>query len=107
MENGSSFIPDLLKQLALASNRAPGYFDEPPEETFRRHVWVNPFWEDDIGEIIALMGEDRVVYGSDWPHMEGLVQPRDVVSKIPNIEKQARGKFLYENAKFLNTLRPA
>jgi predicted TIM-barrel fold metal-dependent hydrolase len=107
VENGSSFIPNLLQQLDLAAARVPGYFREPPRETFLRHVWVNPFWEDDVGEMIALMGEDRVVFGSDWPHLEGLVQPRDILQHIDGVAGKARGKFLFENAKFLNTRRPA
>jgi predicted TIM-barrel fold metal-dependent hydrolase len=107
VENGSSFIPNLLKQIDLAAARVPGYFSEPPGETFLRHVWVNPFWEDDVGEMIALMGEDRVVFGSDWPHLEGLVQPRDILQHIDGVGGEARGKFLFENAKFLNTRRPA
>jgi predicted TIM-barrel fold metal-dependent hydrolase len=107
VENGSSFIPNLLKQIDLAAARVPGYFSEPPKETFLRHVWVNPFWEDDVGEMIALMGEDRVVFGSDWPHLEGLVQPRDILQHMDGVAGKARGKFLFENAKFLNTRRPA
>jgi predicted TIM-barrel fold metal-dependent hydrolase len=107
VENGSSFIPNLLKQIDLAAARVPGYFSEPPGETFLRHVWVNPFWEDDVGEMISLMGEDRVVFGSDWPHLEGLVQPRDILQHIDGVGNTARGKFLFENARFLNTRRPA
>ena len=107
VENGSSFIPNLLKQIDLAAARVPGYFSEPPVDTFLRHVWVNPFWEDDVGEMIALMGEDRVVFGSDWPHLEGLVKPRDILQHIDGVGNTARGKFLFENARFLNTRRPA
>jgi predicted TIM-barrel fold metal-dependent hydrolase len=107
VENGSSYIPNLLKQIELAGARVPGYFSESPRDTFMRHVWVNPFWEDDVGEMIALMGEDRVVFGSDWPHLEGLVQPRDILQHIDGVEGKSRDKFLFENAKFLNTRRPA
>jgi hypothetical protein len=24
-----------------------------------RHVWINPFWEDDVRQVVALMGADR------------------------------------------------
>jgi predicted TIM-barrel fold metal-dependent hydrolase len=107
VENGCSFIPNLLKQIDLAAARVPGYFSEPPGQTFLRHVWVNPFWEDDVAEMIALMGEDRVVFGSDWPHLEGLVHPRDILQHINGVEGKAADKFLFENAKYLNTRRPA
>ena len=45
---------------------------------FREHVWINPFWEDDPYEIVDLMGADRVIFGSDWPHIEGMPQPLDL-----------------------------
>ena len=28
---------------------------------FGEHVWINPFWEDDVYEVEALMGADRVI----------------------------------------------
>ena len=48
----------------------PGYFTEDPGAAFRRNVWINPFWEDDVEEVVDLMGDDRVIFGSDWPHIE-------------------------------------
>jgi ABC-type cobalamin transport system ATPase subunit len=28
------------------------------------------------------MGADRVILGSDWPHMEGLPEPRDLLDEM-------------------------
>ena len=50
----------------------PGYFADDPVEIFRRHVWINPFWEDDLASVVEWMGADRVLFGSDWPHIEAL-----------------------------------
>ena len=36
---------------------------------------MNPFWEDDVTEVSELMGPDHVIFGSDWPHIEGLPHP--------------------------------
>ena len=61
VENGSEFLPDLFQQAAgRIGRKMPGCFPEDPVETFRRHVWINPFWEDDVDEIVELMGADRV-----------------------------------------------
>ena len=57
------------------TRRCPGWFGEDPVDQFRRHVWINPFWEDDLDTVVSLMGADRVIFGSDWPHIEGLVAP--------------------------------
>ena len=50
----------------------PGWFADDPVEIFRRHVWINPFWEDDLASVVEWMGADRVLFGSDWPHIEAL-----------------------------------
>ena len=72
VENGSDFLRDLFHKFASIAHKMPGYFTEDPAETFRRNVWINPFWEDDVHEVVELMGADRVIFGSDWPHIEGM-----------------------------------
>ena len=89
VENGSEFLPDLFRKLASTAKKYPGYFPEDPAETFRRHVWINPFWEDDPYEIAELMGADRVIFGSDWPHIEGMPRPLDYV---PEVKELADGR---------------
>ena len=43
------------------------------------------------------MGADRVIVGSDWPHMEGLGQPRDIFEELDGISTSDREKILYAN----------
>ena len=75
VENGAEFLPDLFRSSRSMRRKIPGYFPEDPVEIFRAHVWINPFWEDDVYEIVELMGADRVIFGSDWPHIEGMPEP--------------------------------
>ena len=77
VENGAEFLPDLFRKLRSQDKKMPGYFGEDPVEQFRRHVWINPFWEDDLETVVSLMGADRVIFGSDWPHIEALPHPLD------------------------------
>ncbi|MEZ4282455.1 MAG: amidohydrolase family protein [Myxococcota bacterium] len=42
-------------------------------EIFKRHVSVAPFDDDDLRGLIDLLGADRVLFGSDYPHPEGVV----------------------------------
>ena len=44
---------------------------------FREHVWVAPFYEDDLSKLKDLIGVERIVMGSDWPHAEGLYDPKN------------------------------
>ena len=106
VENGSEFLRELLRFLDHTKERLPDYFSEDPVESFREHVWLNPFWEDDIAEVIELMGPDRVILGSDWPHMEGLKHPRDILEEVENIAPDDQHKILYANAAGLNQRRP-
>jgi predicted TIM-barrel fold metal-dependent hydrolase len=75
VENGAGWVPNLLHQLDLAYRKMPRDFAEHPVEVFRRNVYVNPFWEDDIAALVELLGSSRVLFGSDYPHPEGLAEP--------------------------------
>ncbi len=107
VENGSTFLPDLFKKLRSTAKKTPGYFTEDPVETFKRNIWINPFWEDDVNETVAIMGADRVVFGSDWPHIEGMPQPLDYVEELTQFNAVDQKRILLQNAEELNTPRPA
>ncbi len=107
VENGSDFLAPLFKKLHTTTRRMPGYFAEDPVVTFRRHVWINPFWEDDVDEIVGLMGDDRVIFGSDWPHVEGLPEPTDWATELQKLADESVAKIMWGNASELNELRPA
>ncbi len=107
VENGSEFLSDMFRKLRSQAAKLPGYFAEDPVETFRRHVWINPFWEDDVEEVVTLMGTDRVIFGSDWPHIEGMPQPLDYVRELKGFDDAARREILLDNALELTRHRPA
>jgi predicted TIM-barrel fold metal-dependent hydrolase len=85
----------------------PHYYKEGPAELFRRNVWINPFWEDKIPEVIEHMGADQVIYGSDWPHMEGMEDPRDIFEEFEGVSLEDQAKILHRNTTALNERRPA
>ena len=107
VENGADFVEPLLKVLEATHERLGDYFSEDPVESFKQHVFVNPFWEDDIAEIVDHMGPDNVILGSDWPHMEGLEQPREIFEEIEGLSADVKKKILYSNTAALNERRPA
>ncbi len=102
VENGSEFLSDLFRKLKQTAARMPGYFAEDPAETFRRHVWINPFWEDDVREVAEFMGPERVIFGSDWPHIEGMPQPLDYLEELEGFDSATRRRILFENTRGLN-----
>jgi predicted TIM-barrel fold metal-dependent hydrolase len=106
VENGAEFLPDIFRKFKSINRKIPGLFKEDPVETFRRHIWINPFWEDDPYEIVDLMGADRVVFGSDWPHIEGLPNPRDYALEIKELDPASQRLIMHDNAETLNQLQP-
>ena len=75
IEAGASWVHPLLKKLAKAYGQMPSSFAADPVETLRAHVWVAPFYEDDLGSLKDDLGLDHLLFGSDWPHAEGLADP--------------------------------
>jgi predicted TIM-barrel fold metal-dependent hydrolase len=107
VENGSEFLGDLFRKLRSTEKKMPGYFSEDPVELFKRNVWMNPFWEDDVNEVVELMGPDRVIFGSDWPHIEGMPKPLDYAVEVKHFEPDAQLRIMRDNARALNARRPA
>jgi predicted TIM-barrel fold metal-dependent hydrolase len=91
IENGSSWVAPLLHQLddlARMDNRDMwrfGRLGEKPSAIFRRHFSVAPFHEDDIPSLVRLIGVNRVLGGSDFPHPEGLARPRDFTEGLESL----------------------
>ena len=107
VENGSSYLRGLFGRLRVVANKMNGWFPEDPVETFRRHIWINPFWEDDVDEVLEHMGPDRVLFGSDWPHIEALPEPLQYASEVAHLPEDAQRKILRDNVLELNERRPA
>jgi len=107
IENGSGYLGGLFSRLAHLTAKLPGYFAEDPVESFRRHIWISPFWEEDINEVIGLVGADHVLFGSDWPHVEGLPEPLDYLDEVGGLPEDQRTLLLGANARTLSELRPA
>jgi predicted TIM-barrel fold metal-dependent hydrolase len=83
IENGGNWVVPFLEHLEEVHRKMPQAFDEDPIEAFRRNVWVSPFHEDDIGSLIDAIGVENLLFGSDYPHPEGLAEPRSYVGHLP------------------------
>ena len=49
---------------------------------FRRQVWVSPYYEDDLLDLRDTIGADHMLFGSDFPHAEGLSDPVSFVDDL-------------------------
>jgi predicted TIM-barrel fold metal-dependent hydrolase len=106
IENGSGYLAGLFARLRVLDRKLPGHFAQDPVETFREHVWISPFWEEHIEDVINLVGPDRVLFGSDWPHVEGLPLPVQYLDEITTLDEAVRRRLVHDNATALSLLRP-
>ena len=83
IENGSYFVYRLIKRLKKAANIAPYHFKEDPVEQLKNNVWIAPYYEDDVKLLAETIGVDKILFGSDWPHGEGLADPMAFTADIP------------------------
>jgi predicted TIM-barrel fold metal-dependent hydrolase len=88
VENGGGWVPHLLEQLDHAYEKAPHRYEELPSATFKRHFWMHPFHEEDPRELVHLLGADHVIFGSDFPHIEGLADPLSWAEELHGLPEE-------------------
>jgi predicted TIM-barrel fold metal-dependent hydrolase len=103
IENGSSWVEPLLRNLADVYKKMPQDFLEDPIEVFRRSIHISPFWEEDLGALAGLIGDERVLFGSDYPHPEGLAEPATYVHQLAGVPDETVRKIMGGNlARLMN-----
>jgi predicted TIM-barrel fold metal-dependent hydrolase len=85
-ENGSEWVPAMLVKMDKVRGMAKngfwpgGQLKERPSAIFKRHVKVVAYPEDNLRQAIDQTGStDWILMGSDYPHSEGVPQPRDFI----------------------------
>ena len=101
VELGSGWVPSLVRRFRIAFGKQPDSFTRDPVETFREHVWVAPFYEDDFEQLAELIGLEHVLLGSDWPHPEGIARPIDYLADIVGFSPDGQRRIMRENLREL------
>ena len=103
IENGSSWVEPLLKNMADIYKKMPQDFLEDPVEVIKRNIYISPFWEEDLGALAELIGVDHVLFGSDYPHPEGLADPVSYVDELEGLDDESVRKIMGGNlARLMN-----
>ncbi|WP_322777875.1 amidohydrolase family protein [Frankia sp. Cas4] len=103
IENGSAWVPYLLhsmdKKKGMGRNGPwiGGHVVGRPSEIFKEHVRVTPFHEDDLETLIGEIGAEAVLFGSDYPHAEGIAEPADFVTLVSGLDAAAKRRILRDN----------
>jgi predicted TIM-barrel fold metal-dependent hydrolase len=84
VENGSEWLPAFLRNMDKSRGIAKngfwpcGQLKDRPSAIFKEYCSVVAYPEDDVKEIISDIGTAKcLLMGSDYPHAEGVAQPRE------------------------------
>ncbi|MDW3215290.1 MAG: amidohydrolase family protein [Ilumatobacteraceae bacterium] len=103
LENGSLWVPyllaamDKMKGMGRRSPWLGGPVLDRPSDICREHLYVSPFHEEDHRPVVELLGADRVVFGSDFPHPEGVAEPIDYLEGLANLPPDAVARIMRHN----------
>lgn len=98
IENGSEWVHRLAKRLKKLANQHPRSFPNDPVDALREHVWISPYYEEDLTVLADRIGVDRILFGSDWPHGEGLESPLAFTLELTGFSRAAVQKIMRDNA---------
>jgi predicted TIM-barrel fold metal-dependent hydrolase len=97
IENGSSWLVPLLETLKTIYKKAPQDFLGDPVEEIKKRIHISPFWEEDMAELSKIVGVERVLFGSDYPHPEGLADPVSYIDALKGMSESDQAKIMGGN----------
>lgn len=106
VEGGFAWVPNVMYTMDTHwrnLRREVPWVKRPPSEVVREHMWFGtqplieperPEDEEHVLQIIEMIGTDKILFSSDYPHWE-FDAPHQALAKFP---QDVRNKILYENA---------
>jgi predicted TIM-barrel fold metal-dependent hydrolase len=97
IEAGSDWVDDLYRYFKKVFAQRPSGFSADPVQQLHEHVWISPYYEDDLPNLRTIHGADRMLFGSDYPHAEGLADPCAFVHDLPGFDDAEIRKIMRDN----------
>ena len=69
-----------------------------PSKVLMEHLYISPFYEEDIVGLVASIGAERVMFGSDYPHPEGVAEPIDYAKRLEGLTDAQIRLIMRDNA---------
>jgi len=107
-EQGTVWLPYTLRKMDhafLMGRKAKwGKLDRRPSQIFKEQFIVAPFPEENVQRVVAEVGVEPIVFGSDFPHGEGLAFPGEyVAAQLKGMPDDQVKAIMRDNlARFLN-----
>jgi predicted TIM-barrel fold metal-dependent hydrolase len=104
-EMGTVWLPYTLRKMdhAFMMGRPAkwsetGRLDRRPSEIFRQHFVVAPYPEENVARVVAEVGIEPIVFGSDFPHGEGLAYPSTYVdAQLSSFTEDEQRRIMRDN----------
>ena len=104
-EMGTVWLPYCLRKMDhafLMGRKAKwaenGRLDRRPSQIFREHFVIPPYPEENVQRVIAEVGVEPIVFGSDFPHGEGLAFPSQYVgSQLSSFSEDDQRRIMRDN----------
>src|SRR5262245_3244479 len=106
-EQGTVWVPSTIRKLDhafLIGRRARwGNVEMRPSEYFRQDCFVAPYPEENVERVVEAVGIEPIVFGSDFPHGEGLPEPQAYLGQLKNFRDDQVKTIMRDNlARFLD-----
>jgi predicted TIM-barrel fold metal-dependent hydrolase len=100
-EQGTLWVPYIVRKMDhafLMGRRATwGKLEMRPSEYFRQHCFVAPFPEENVDRVAEVVGVEPIVFGSDFPHGEGLPEPELYLGQLENFDEAETKMIMRDN----------
>jgi len=86
VEFSTAWLRPFVAKLQRTYEESPVLFDEDPFEVFKRNLYIHIFHEPDPKGLLDLgLPADHLVFGSDFPHPEGMEDPLNYVEVVKDL----------------------
>ena len=101
VENNAFWLGNLYERFDRVYGQMPKSFKRHPRDTFTKHFFVAPAYEDDMEQVAEWLPPERLLFGSDFPHPEGLAEPLDYLKEFEGFKPADIEKIFSTNLKGL------
>jgi len=104
LECGINWIVPLLHDIDHAAHMGRkghwpgGEVKGRPSEVLMQHLYVSPFYEEDVIGLVRSIGPERVLMGSDYPHPEGVADPIEWLERLEGLSDREIRMIMRDNA---------
>jgi len=101
-ELGTVWLPYTLRKMdhafMMGRKATWGTLGERPSSIFKRHFVVAPYPEENVARVVDEVGIEPIVFGSDFPHGEGLAYPSEYVdAQLKSFSPEDQRRIMRDN----------